>query len=552
MSRSEKIQVALRLRPSDPASVVWSWTDQSMYLCELQRQKLLEAKLLAAGTATSFQFDHCFGTEAGNEAVYSLLIRSIVQSCRFGFSGSVLAYGQTGSGKSYLMSGGEGTQGLVHFALKDLVEELTGEVSCALFELYNEQVFDLLQTAKLPLKVKEDPERGFFIHNLSEVPVQSLEDVTSLLDLGERRRHYAATKLNHHSSRAHHILKVTIRTTERLAGVCKVTNSTLHFVDLAGSERLSLFKEASEELACESRHINRSLFYLCQVISKLSEAGPITHVPYRNSALTKILRSALGGSARTAIVCTAVPTLSHFDMTLSTLRFGAKARCIDNEVVADTYEEVCEMDSSAEEVEKLREELLRITIDRRLKSTVALDIEPVLTTEIVPVALATKEETTSTSDLPDIHLCALQTALRCSQSHNHSLHASLLALQARHQAALNSLKSLSQRYVLSTQRRFKAQISAVSRERNQANRHLQMVLYGDYIECLSNADLRKLEMCLFTTIDRIKVEGRQETRIRRECTQESLDSTSSSEGSEGREDCGADKETGDFSGYHFS
>lgn len=540
--------MALRLRPSDPASVVWSWTDQSMYLCDTQRQKLLEAKQLAAGAATSFQFDHCFGPEAENEAVYGRLVRSIVQSCRFGFSGSVLAYGQTGSGKSYLMSGGEGVQGLVHFALKDLVEELKGEeVSCALFELYNEQVFDLLQTAKLPLKVKEDPERGFFIHNLSEVPVQSLEDVTSLLDLGERRRHYAATKLNHHSSRAHHILKVAIRTTERLAGVCKVTNSTLHFVDLAGSERLSLFKEASEELASESRHINRSLFYLCQVIAKLSEAGPIAHVPYRNSALTKILRSALGGSARTAIVCTAVPTLSHFDMTLSTLRFGAKARCIANEVVADTYEEVCELDSSAEEVEKLREELMRITIRR----AVALEVEPVLTTEIVPVPRTRKEQATSTTDLPDIHLCALQTALRCSQSYIHSLHASLLALQARHQAALNSLKSLSQRYVLFTQRRFKAQISTVSRERNQANRHLRMVLYGDYIDCLSNADLRRLEMCLFTTIDRIKVEDRQETRIRRECALESLDSTSSSEGSAGREDCGSDKEQGDFSGYHL-
>ena len=454
MSRSEKIQVALRLRPCDLSNIVWSWTDQSMYLSEFQRQRLIDSKSLASASSTSFQFDNCFGPETPNEAVYSALVARIVEGCRYGFSGSVLAYGQTGSGKSYLMSGEEGVQGLVHFALKDLVESMRGEeIYCALLELYNEQVFDLLETAKSQsLKVKEDPEKGFFIQNLNEVPVQSMEDVTSLLDLGERRRHYAATKLNHHSSRAHHILKVTIRTTERLAGVVKVTNSTLHFVDLAGSERLSMFKEASEELASESRHINRSLFYLCQVITKLSEAGSMSHIPYRNSALTKILRSSLGGSARTAIVCTAVPTLSHFDMTLSTLRFGAKARCIDNEVVADTYEEVCETDSSAEELERLREELVRVTLQRDLglKRVVPLHMESVLTAEIAPISHTAKSQGTTTSDLPDIHLCAYQAALHCSKSHINSLHTSLLSLKTRHQSALNSLKSLSQRYVFLT------------------------------------------------------------------------------------------------------
>ena len=452
MSRCEKIQVALRLKPSDGEEAVWSWSSQSIYLSDSQRQYLLDCKLLTSSTVTSFHFDHCFSPDTSNLAVYQSLVHRIIQGCKFGFSGSVLAYGQTGSGKSYLMSGGETGHGLVHYALQDLVTDLReGHLSCSLFELYNEQIYDLFDPQTTHLKVKEDPVKGFFVPNLTEISIRSIEDITKMMEICEGRRHYAATKLNHHSSRAHCILKVGIRNSERVDGRWKVANSTLHLVDLAGSERLSMVKEPCEDLAQESRHINRSLFYLCQVITRLSDSGPLSHIPYRNSALTKILRSALGGTARTAIVCTAVPTSSHFDMTLSTLRFGAKARCIDNQVVADTYEQTCEGDPVILELERLRVELS--TVYSSLNKSVSLDISPsVLSTSLPssPLPAPVKVSQSTSTDLPDTRLLSLQTALQTSQSHLHSLTTTLHSVQSQYQCTLNSFKSLSHRHVYLT------------------------------------------------------------------------------------------------------
>jgi uncharacterized membrane-anchored protein YhcB (DUF1043 family) len=157
------------------------------------------------------------------------------------------------------------------------------------------------------------------------------------------------------------------------------TESVLNFVDLAGSERTSCVqvleekqaktsffntRHEQERLTSESKNINTSLFYLCQVINKLSELkmGIVkndSHIPYRNSNLTKILRSSLGGNSRTCIICTATQAPTQFELTLSTLRFGNSARTLTNNVRANVKRETNSQLLLAyqQDIENLKKEL---------------------------------------------------------------------------------------------------------------------------------------------------------------------------------------------------
>ena len=252
-------------------------------------------------------------------------------------------------------------KGILLYSLEDLFASIklpsdkTYCLSCSYLEIYNEQVFDLLEFSNDVLSVNEDPQRGFYVRGATEHVVSYLEEVLQFIEKGEINRKYAATAMNHHSSRSHTIfrLNVTSVQAENTDSDSITTESSLNFVDLAGSERVSSLhqdvsfdrkhknsrsRENLETLLNEGKHINTSLFYLCQVINKLSEKTSNhldSHIPYRNSNLTKILRSSLGGNSLTCIICTAVPTLSQFEMTLSTLRFGGIAKTITNNVEAN-------------------------------------------------------------------------------------------------------------------------------------------------------------------------------------------------------------------------
>ena len=251
-------------------------------------------------------------------------------------------------------------KGIVILALEDLFTaiksnyERTYYLTCSYLEIYNELVFDLLcenlNVKAESLPVNEDND-GFFVNDLSEHTINNLEEVLDWIKKGESNRKYASTALNHHSSRSHTIFRINVTSIRMIPDSedgSVTTESVLNFVDLAGSERVSNLidnpeftrrnSQKADTLLNEGKHINTSLFYLCQVISKLSEKSTSkseVHVPYRNSNLTKILSSSLGGNSLTSIICTATSTLSQFEMTLSTLRFGGTARNIQNTVEAN-------------------------------------------------------------------------------------------------------------------------------------------------------------------------------------------------------------------------
>ncbi|KAA3474437.1 kinesin-like protein NACK1 isoform X1 [Gossypium australe] len=229
-------------------------------------------------------------------------------------------------------------------------------------EIYNESVRDLLSADSSPLRLLDDPERGIVVEKLTEETLRDWNHFKELLSVCEAQRQIGETSLNEASSRSHQILRVTIESSAReFLGNDKssMLAATVSFVDLAGSERASESLSAGARLK-EGCHINRSLLTLGTVIRKLSK-GRNGHIPFRDSKLTRILQSSLGGNARTAIICTMSPARSHVEQSRSTLLFASCAK----EVTTNAQVNVVMSDKAL--VKQLQRELARL--ENELKST---------------------------------------------------------------------------------------------------------------------------------------------------------------------------------------
>ncbi|CCW59832.1 unnamed protein product [Phytomonas sp. EM1] len=248
------------------------------------------------------------------------------------------------------------------------------EVRLFLVEIYMEQVIDLLapissnristlhlsqgsQLGSRSLQVREDANSGSFYVEGCEMPrIATAQEAMSLIQTGLQRRTTAATNMNDVSSRSHCLVNFIVKKLDRASNEIKV--GKLFLVDLAGSEKVS--RTRSEGLVLEeAKLINKSLLTLSLVIQALTENA--NHVPYRNSVLTKLLKDSLGGNFRTALVVCCSPALCNAEETLSSLRFGARAKTIQNyavvnrELIADELKRL--LKSAQEEIRKLRAKL---------------------------------------------------------------------------------------------------------------------------------------------------------------------------------------------------
>ncbi|NWR90185.1 KIF12 protein, partial [Furnarius figulus] len=301
----------------------------------------------AARHDATFGFSAVFDAGASQEAVFEGSgMRQLVEMAVDGFSCTVFAFGQTGSGKTYTLMGPltqSKTQpatpallGLMQRSFAYLLEQSQSRgselaLSASYLEIYNEQVRDLLSSGPpcaLPLRWSKT--RGFYVENQLSVDFESLEAIVSLLLQGSQRRRTSAHALNRHSSRSHALLTIHIRSrtvsTCPALGTCPSKQGTLCFVDLAGSERV---KEtgSSGELSMEANSINRSLLALGHCISLLAKPrGKWTHIPYRDSKLTRLLARSLGGSGITLMVACISPSSHCLSETLSTLHYASRAR----------------------------------------------------------------------------------------------------------------------------------------------------------------------------------------------------------------------------------
>ncbi|XP_039050073.1 kinesin-like protein KIN-7N [Hibiscus syriacus] len=333
----EKICVAVRVRPpisqENPSGAFWKVEDNRISLHKLQGSPI---------SGLSYAFDHVFDENCSSSEVYELLTKDIIHAAVDGFNGTAFAYGQTSSGKTFTMNGSSSDPGIIPRAVNDLfqiINTIDREflIRVSYMEIYNEEINDLLAVQNQKLQIHESLERGIFVAGLGEEIVNTAEQVMKLLESGEVNRHFGETTMNARSSRSHTIFRVVIESKEKDTGSFDdysssdaIRVSVLNLVDLAGSERIAKTGAGGVRLR-EGKYINKSLMVLGNVINKLSDgAKQRAHIPYRDSKLTRILQPALGGNAKTSIICTVAPEEIHTEETKGTLLFASRAKRVTN------------------------------------------------------------------------------------------------------------------------------------------------------------------------------------------------------------------------------
>jgi len=286
--------------------------------------------------AYHFELDQAFEEDASQEAIYDYVGRPVVCDVLDGYNGTIFAYGQTGSGKTYCMFGPDahrnGLQGVVPRTAEqvfDLIEASTDEnteftLRCSYLEVYREKMRDLLDPDNKSLKVKELPQRGLFVHGLTREYVTCAGEVMHVVRTGNRARAVGRTLVNEHSSRSHAVFMIQV---EQRAPDGSERLGKLTLVDLAGSEKVAKSGCVGDTLE-EAKKINWSLSALGNVIDALAEQR--SHVPYRDSRLTRVLEEALGGNCRTTLLVALSPLMQHYDETISSLRFATRAKAVRN------------------------------------------------------------------------------------------------------------------------------------------------------------------------------------------------------------------------------
>ncbi|CAN5975935.1 unnamed protein product [Sphagnum jensenii] len=366
----EKISVTVRVRPLSKAEAAkgspWKLGPNSIALCNASGSSI---------SGQSYTFDRVFGSDATTLEIYEAHTKDIIGSAVQGFNGTVFAYGQTSSGKTYTMRGSPQEPGIIPLAVHEVfrniqaVETREFLLRVSYMEIYNEEINDLLAPEAQKLQIHENVERGIFVAGLREEIVVSPEQVLELMEFGENHRHVGETNMNVYSSRSHTIFRMVIESRDRSQDdpcgnnslqVCDAVRvSVLNLVDLAGSERVAKSGAEGARLK-EGTHINKSLMTLGTVINKLSEGIQKQggHVPYRDSKLTRILQPALGGNAKTAIICNVTPALVHTDETKGTLYFASRANRVTNcAQVNEIMTDAALLKRQKKEIEELRTKL---------------------------------------------------------------------------------------------------------------------------------------------------------------------------------------------------
>ncbi|KAM9842620.1 kinesin-like protein KIF15 [Aulostomus maculatus] len=369
---SDSIKVFVRVRPLTQGTGLTTDGDQSLCLTVTSPNTI---RLLSKPEPRTFTYDHVADMETSQDSVFSSVAKNIVESCMNGYNGTIFAYGQTGSGKTFTMLGPseldnftDELRGVIPRSFEYLFFLINREaerVSCAksflckcsFIEIYNEQIYDLLDTASPSLFLRENIKKGVFVEGAVEKFVNSAAEAYQVLSTGWRNRRVASTSMNRESSRSHAVFTMTLESKESINEVVNIRMSQLNLVDLAGSERQKDTHTEGSRLK-EASSINRSLMCLGQVIMALVDVsnGKTRHICYRDSKLTFLLRDSLGGNAKTYIIANVHPGSKCFGETLSTLHFAQRAKLIKNKAIIneDTQGNVRQLQA---EVKKLKEQL---------------------------------------------------------------------------------------------------------------------------------------------------------------------------------------------------
>ncbi|CAI5646384.1 unnamed protein product [Oreochromis niloticus] len=285
------------------------------------------------GKVMTFELDKVFPPHATQEEVFQE-VQALITSCIDGYNVCIFAYGQTGSGKTYTMEGVADNPGINQRALRLLFSEVTEKapdwdykITVSMVEIYNETLRDLLgenPSDKLDIKMNPDGSGQLYVPGLTEITVQSPEDINKVFELGHVNRATACTNLNEHSSRSHALLIITVSGFNTATG--NRTQGKLNLVDLAGSERIGKSGAEGSRLR-EAQCINKSLSALGDVINALRSKH--SHVPFRNSRLTYLLQDSLSGDSKTLMMVQVSPLPSNMSESVCSLKFAQRVRSVE-------------------------------------------------------------------------------------------------------------------------------------------------------------------------------------------------------------------------------
>ncbi|NWY50801.1 KIF6 protein, partial [Chionis minor] len=322
-----------------------------------------------------FKFQKIFDQEAKQDVVFDSIAKPVAECVLAGYNGTIFAYGQTGSGKTFTITGGAeryNDRGIIPRTLSYLFDQLQKMQSNWGFRCnqnarmeqrspYNNSSFNFVGWVFFPCRkvtIMEDPDQNIHLKNLSLQQATNEEEALNLLFLGDTNRMIAETPMNQASTRSHCIFTIHISSKE--PGSAIIRRSKLHLVDLAGSERVAK-TGVGGHLLTEAKYINLSLHYLEQVIISLAEKNR-SHIPYRNSMMTSVLRDSLGGNCMTTMIATLSIDKRNIDESISTCRFAQRVALIKNEAVLN--EEIdprLMIVQLQKEVQELKDELALLT-----------------------------------------------------------------------------------------------------------------------------------------------------------------------------------------------
>ncbi|UYV61046.1 KIF3C, partial [Cordylochernes scorpioides] len=324
-----------------------------------------------------FYFDAVYDWNSTQIDLYDETFRPLVNSVLEGFNGTIFAYGQTGTGKTYTMEGIKNDpeqKGVIPNAVDHIFKHIARTenrqylVRASFLEIYQEEIRDLLakdQTKRYELK--ERPDIGVYVKDLSTFVCKSVKEIEHVMNIGNQNRSVGATNMNLHSSRSHAIFIITIEHSEVGGkGTSHIKVGKLNLVDLAGSERQAKTGAVGERQK-EAIKINLSLSALGNVISALVD-GRSTHIPYRDSKLTRLLQDSLGGNSKTVMVANIGPASYNYEETVITLRYASRAKKIKNKPRVNEDPKDALLREFQLEIERLKGQLATKSKKRRKKT----------------------------------------------------------------------------------------------------------------------------------------------------------------------------------------
>ncbi|XP_076590243.1 kinesin-like protein KIF21A isoform X2 [Chaetodon auriga] len=387
------VRVALRIRPQLAREKI-----EGCHICTYVMPGEPQVML---GKDKAFTYDYMFDMDSQQDAIYTTCTEKLIEGCFEGYNATIFAYGQTGSGKTYTMGTGfdvnipDEELGIipraVHHLFKGIEERRQAaqeqgrpvpefKINAQFLELYNEEVLDLFDSTrdmkqKSHIKIHEDAAGGIYTVGVTTRNVSSEAEMMQCLKLGALSRTTASTQMNVQSSRSHaiftiHLCQVRVCASDNQENETdnRVSNGNsemdeyetltakFHFVDLAGSERLKR-TGATGDRAKEGISINCGLLALGNVISALGDRSKrSSHVPYRDSKLTRLLQDSLGGNSQTVMIACISPSDRDFMETLNTLKYANRARNIKNKVMVN-------QDKASQQISSLRTEIARLQME---------------------------------------------------------------------------------------------------------------------------------------------------------------------------------------------